>query len=378
MFDARKMLDAIVAGNAQPAAPSQTDLSSILNQVLAQAQSGGAPAQAPAQGQAPAAAPTDQAGGLGGLGGLAGSLGGLGGLGGMLGQVLGGQGGQAGGLGDVLSKLQAGGSGALGDILKQVQSGGAVDAARNIFGNATQGVQDAARKVNQQTGAGAQLDDIVRQLSGGQGAGDLVAKARELIKNNPGLAGALAGALGTMVVGTGAGRSIATSAAKLGGLVLIGGLAYKAYENYRAGQSATASASAPAAPAPSGSGFEAQAQSQDNAALYIRAMIAAASADGVVDDAERARIIGGMEQAGHGGEAAQFLANEMARPATAQQLAAAASSPEVAVQTYTAARVAIEPDSDAEKQFLAALASALKLDPGLAAHIDAAASGAKV
>ena len=357
-FDAKSLLESVVAGNSQSPAPSQADLSNILNQVMQAAQGGPA-----------------TAGGAGGLGGVLGQVlggaGGQGGLGGALGQVLGGAG-AAGGLGGILSQVLGGAGGAQGGLA------GAADIARSIFGNATQGVQDAARRLNQQTGAAPQLDEIIKQISGGQGAGDLVAKARDIIKNNPGMAGALAGALGTLAVGTGSGRTIAASAAKLGGLVLIGGLAYKAYQDYKAGQSASATASAAPAAAPAGTGFEPQAQTNDTATLYLRAMIGAASADGVVDDAERARITGGLQQAGHSADAAAFLAKELAKPATVAELAAGAGTPAIAAQTYTAARVAIEPHSDGEKTFLAQLATAVKLAPGFVAHIDAAASANKV
>ena len=388
-FDAKSILEAIVAGNSQPAAPSQADLGSILNQVLHAGQG----AQG-AGGQATAAAPG--AGGLGDiLGQLTGAAGGQGGgLGGALGQILGGAGGGQGGLGGALGQILggAGAAGGLGGVLGSILGGGAqtgqsglpgnlgaaADVARSIFGNAKSGVQDAARRVDQQTGAGMQLDEIIRKLSGGQGGGDLVAKAQEIIKQNPGVAGALAGVLGSLVVGTGAGRTIATHAAKLGGLVLIGGLAYKAYENYRAGQSASVSANPAPVPAPTGTGFEAQAQTNETATLYIRAMIAAASADGVVDEAELARITAGFSQVGQSPEAVAFIRQELARPATAAELAAACTSPEIAMQCYTAARVAIEPDSMGEKQFLAQLAAALGMDAALVQHVDAAATAAKV
>ena len=53
-------------------------------------------------------------------------------------------------------------------------------------------------------------------------------------------------------------------------------------------------------------------------------------------------------------------------------------SPELAAQIYTAARIAINPDTAAEKDFLAGLAGSLGLDAELVANIDAAASAAKV
>ena len=67
----------------------------------------------------------------------------------------------------------------------------------------------------------------------------------------------------------------------------------------------------------------------------------------------------------------EFLAQELNNPVSVQDLANAVTSPEEAVQVYTAARLAVEPDSAAERQYLAALAAALGVDNKLAAHIDA-------
>ena len=107
-------------------------------------------------------------------------------------------------------------------------------------------------------------------------------------------------------------------------------------------------------------------------------MIAAASADGVVDDAERAHITGNLQQLGADPEPTQFLDSEFANPASVEDLAAGARSPEIAAQVYTAARLTIDPDEAAETAFLSALAGALNLDTQLVAHIDAAAESVKV
>ena len=106
-------------------------------------------------------------------------------------------------------------------------------------------------------------------------------------------------------------------------------------------------------------------------------MIAAASADGVVDAKERAAILGNLRNAGLGAEAADFIQAELANPADISVLAEGISSPEMAAQVYAAARLAIDPDTADEKAFLVALANELSLEKGLIAHIDAAASSAK-
>ena len=107
--------------------------------------------------------------------------------------------------------------------------------------------------------------------------------------------------------------------------------------------------------------------------LLVRAMIAAAAADGRIDEKEQQRIRGGLKQAGLEGTAQQFLAHEIKHPATVDDLAKAVSSPAQAVQVYTAARIAVDPDIEEEHEFLVALADRLGIDVNLAAHIDAVA-----
>ena len=131
-------------------------------------------------------------------------------------------------------------------------------------------------------------------------------------------------------------------------------------------------------PAPAGTGFEPQAASEATALVFIRAMIAAAAADGHIDAEEQRAILGGLKEAGLDQEAHEWLAKEMAKPASIDALVEAAESPELAAQIYTAARIAINPDNAAEKDFLAGLAGSLGLDAELVANIDAAASAAKV
>lgn len=289
------------------------------------------------------------------------------------GSQIGAQGGQPGAQGG-----SGGLAGMLGSLAQQVQqaggAGGLTGKAGQIFGQATQGVQDAAQKTGLQQGA----TDIVGQLSGGKTPQQLIEQAKGMLGNNQLAAGALLGGLGALVFGTSAGRSLAGSAVKVGGLALVGGLAYKAYQNYQAGKPLIGAEQQALLPAPAGSGFEPEAASDANALIFIRAMIAASASDGHIDDAERGAILGGLREAGFDPEANTWLANEMAKPASVDELVEGAESPELAAQIYTAARIAINPDRPAEKDFLAGLAGSLGLDAELVANIDAAASAAKV
>lgn len=271
---------------------------------------------------------------------------------------------------------QGGLGGVLGGLAGQVQrSGGIGGLAGQILTQATQGLGDAARQTGVQQGA----SDALGRVTGGRTTDDLFAQAKGALANNPALATAVLGGLGALVFGTKTGRSVAGSAAKLGGLALIGGLAYKAYQNYQAGKPMLdGNQQQPVLPAPAGTGFEPQAATEATALTFIRAMIAAAAADGHIDTQERDAILGGLKEAGLDAEAHEWLAQELAKPASIDQLANAAETPELATQIYTAARIAINPDTPAEKDFLAGLAGSLGLDAELVANIDAAAAAAKV
>jgi uncharacterized membrane protein YebE (DUF533 family) len=370
MFDAKSILEALMKGAAPQQAPPQQSggggFGDILGQLTKMAQGGASGGGAPASG--------GQSGGMGGLeemlrklapqsgtpqnphsASVAPESGGLGGLG---------------GLGDILGKLQQQAAGAAGSA--GLGGGSLMDILGKVMAQATDGVKEGAGRVGAATGA----TDALGKAMGGQSGEDMMAKLRELIAQNQLGAGAAAGGLGAVVLGTHAGRSVAMSAAKIGALALIGGLAYKAVLNYQNGRPLISDAHSVTEAAPQGSGFEPAAVSNESATLYIKAMIAAAAADGRIDQGEMDKIMGGLKQGGLDANAEEFLAGELNNPATTDDLANACENGEQAVQVYTAARIAISPDSGAEMAFLADLASKLGVDAKLAAHIDAAARNA--
>lgn len=274
----------------------------------------------------------------------------------------------------LLDALISAGSQAGAQVGQQGGPGGIGGLAEQILTQATQGLGDAARQTGVQQGA----RDALGQLTSGKTSDQIIEQAKGLFNANPALATAVLGGLGALIFGTSSGRSIAGSAAKLGGLALIGGLAYKAYQNYQAGKPLLDLKQQEVLPAPAGTGFEPQAASEATALTFIRAMIAAAAADGHIDDQERSAILGGLKEAGLDQQAQDWLAKELAQPASIDALVEAAESPELATQIYMAARIAINPDTRAEKDFLAGLAGSLGLDAELVANIDAAAGAAKV
>jgi len=340
-------------------------------------------------------------GGQGGGGGLADVLGGLlqgTGSGASAGRTQPGAGGM-GGLDDILRQLapgsgQGGGAGGLGDILGNIQAqiqkagpgsaqgggagGGLMDILGQVLGQATAGVKDGAQRIDQSTGASTHMRDAVGKMTG-KAPDDILKQIQDLIAGNQMGTGAILGSLGTILLGTRSGRAATSTAAKIGTIAMIGGLAWQAYQNHLKGKPLLGggpSSGLLADPAPSGSGFEPEAVDQRHAVGYIRAMIAAAASDGRLDSGEYDKLLGNLKAAGIDAAAEEFLAGELNSPASVEDLATLVSTPEEALQLYTAARLAIEVDTAAEQSFLAKLAAALGLDPDLVRQVDAAARAA--
>jgi uncharacterized membrane protein YebE (DUF533 family) len=384
MFDSKKILDALVQGAAQQGQGGLGGglgglLGSVLSGAQQQAGHGQQPGAAPGGGlgdllggllggqQRPGAAPQGQGGGAGGLGDLLGSL-----MGGAQGGQAGGAGGLGGLLGGLLGGAQQGGQGA-----PQAQAGGIGDILGSLLGQATGGARDAAQQVEAHTGIQGKIADAIEQATGRRPSADMIAQVQEYIANNPGLAGAAAAGAGGLVLGTRTGRTIAGSAAKLGGLALIAGLAYRAYQNYVAGKPPIQFGS-DVREAPQNSAFSPEASDADsNSMLMLRAMIAAAAADGQIDEAEKKAILGNVQALGMDQEAVAFLNNEVANPADAATLAGEVQGPEQATALYTAALLAIDVNNRAERRFMDDLAEALGLDEQLVKQIEASTEGVK-
>lgn len=382
MFDPKSLLDMLVrgGGGSAPQGGAQGGGGGGLGDLLGQLAQGG---QQRGGGQAGGGLDDLLRQVLPGQGGGAGASGGGGGLGDLLRNIAPGQsgpqggGGAGGGLGDLLGQLQkqmgAPGAAPSGS---GTGGGGLMDILGQILGQATTGAKEGAQRIDDATGASGHLRDALGKATG-QSPEELMGKLKELVKNNQLATGAAAGGLGAVVLGTQTGRSLAGTALKIGGLALIGGLAYKALQNYQAGKPLlTGSETLALSEAPSGSGYEASAVTDEAAMLYIRTMIASAAADGRLDAKEQERILGGLQQAGLDREAEDFLANEINNPTSIEDLAAAVQNDEEAVQVFTAARITVDLDSQEEHDFLVKLATALGLENELVAHIDATARAA--
>ena len=144
-----------------------------------------------------------------------------------------------------------------------------------------------------------------------------------------GFAGGLAGgALGSMLAGK-KGKKLAGNALKVGGLALVGGLAYKAWQSYQQGAAAPGAGGIQVPPA--GGAFlpdAGDAQATGSLSLLLaRAMIAAAKADGQIDTDESQAILNQINSLDLPAKDKAFLFEEYGRPLDIQGLASAVLDP---------------------------------------------------
>ena len=110
-----------------------------------------------------------------------------------------------------------------------------------------------------------------------------------------------------------------------------------------------------------------------HAMLLIRAMIAAANADGEITPEERQRIAGKLDQAGAGADERAVLERELQSPRSADQIIGEVRDQETAEEVYLASRIAMNPDTPAEKAYLDFLAARLEIPADRLNELNAAA-----
>lgn len=179
--------------------------------------------------------------------------------------------------------------------------------------------------------------------------------------------GALAGGVLAALLGTRGGRKLTGTAAALGGIGLLGKTAYDAFQSWTADQGAGTEPGA--APVGELTGNAAERRSE----ALLKAMIAAAKADGHIDPTERDSIKNAVRQLGLDKEVQSMMEAELERPLSATDVAAAAESPEAAAEMYLASLFVIDTQDSAERAYLNDLAAALQLDPALTSQLEAEA-----
>lgn len=204
-----------------------------------------------------------------------------------------------------------------------------------------------------------QLLKTAQQSAGGLGNAAGVKSGADFGK------GALAGGALGMLLGNRKARKMGGKVAVYGGLAAVGVLAYKAYGDWKKQQGGAGAAVEPRTvdmlPAP-----EAESHSQ----AILKALIAAAKADGHVDAREREVIEGEFSRIDAAPEVRQWLHAELEKPLDPAEVARAATTPEMASEMYLASLLAADEQNFMERAYLDELARQLKLDDSLKARLE--------
>jgi uncharacterized membrane protein YebE (DUF533 family) len=108
---------------------------------------------------------------------------------------------------------------------------------------------------------------------------------------------------------------------------------------------------------------------ESRAVLLIRAMIAAACADGHLDASERAAILNRVDDMGLAAEENVLVFDALQAPPSQADIAACVDSPELAIEVYASSLVALDRSRRESEMYLEALAFRLGLPESLVAEL---------
>ena len=181
--------------------------------------------------------------------------------------------------------------------------------------------------------------------------------------------GAAVGGLLALLLGTKSGRSVTGKAVKYGSIAAVAAVAYKAYQSWQSSNSHTAQAGPPALPGKAITDLD-EAESNDRGLMLLQAMIAAANADGHIDESERARIETHLHRLDLGADARLMIERELRSPLSVEQLAGRIDSPAAASELYLLSSLIVDERDPVEQQYLDNLANALKLPSDLVSRLN--------
>ncbi len=155
------------------------------------------------------------------------------------------------------------------------------------------------------------------------------------------------------------GAKVGKNALKIGGAAALGALAYKVYNDRQGKQTASQ---------PTTEQFDANNAIHEQ--LILKAMIAAAKADGHVDAQEMAQIESAIAQAGADEQLRSLVHNELNKPLDPVQIAQLAQTPQQASEIYLASLIVVDEQNFMEKAYLQELAKQLKLAPEVTQQLE--------
>ena len=234
-------------------------------------------------------------------------------------------------------------------------------------------------------GGGNPSGEPGKQQATPQNSTDGVAGMLGKLTSSPvgGLAGGLAagGLLGALVGNKKMRKKaskMAGGAVAYGGSAVLGAVALKAYQNWQSNKTIPASTPSnkpvaqQALPTPESfdPALNNDATGQPMQLALVKSMIAAANADGHIDQKEQAAVFDAVDQLSLDAEAKAMVFDVMRNPPTVAEIASYATGLEQASEIYLASRLAIDPDEPSERRYLEDLAKAMALPQQLAHEIE--------
>jgi len=182
--------------------------------------------------------------------------------------------------------------------------------------------------------------------------------------------GAASGALVSLLMNKKARKGLGKTAVNVGGAAAIAGVGYFAYKKWQESRNAAPPASGNSQPAISaGPGL-----SEPLAATIVKAMIAAASADGHFADVQMDTVLEALEQADLTPAEKQDITRSINQPVTVEEITAQVNDLEQASEVYAACLIVFDPEIPAETLFLKRLARGLSLPADLVQRLHEDAS----
>jgi len=184
-----------------------------------------------------------------------------------------------------------------------------------------------------------------------------------------GLGGLLGGLLGGSSAG-GAAQGRPAGGINYATLASLGMMAFQAYQSWQRSQAAAPQQAVRTVDQLSGP------EAEDHSHAILRALIAAAKADGRIDEQEEQLIYAQIKRQTNDPQLQQWLDEEVSKPLDAGEVARSAKDPAMAAEMYLASVMLVDDQQDAERAYLDELASALQIDPTLQVHLEQQAKGA--
>lgn len=176
------------------------------------------------------------------------------------------------------------------------------------------------------------------------------------------LGGLLGGRAGSGTGGLPQGRS--AGGTNFAALASLGMMAFQAYQSWQRSQATAPQQAVRTVDQLSGP------EAEDHSHAILRALIAAAKADGRIDQQEEQLIYAEIKRQTSDPQLQQWLDEEVSKPLDVAEVAQSARDPAMAAEMYLASVMLVDDQQDAERAYLDELASALQIDPALQVHLE--------